>query len=96
MNPKVERVEATENYQLIVTFTNGEVRQFDVKPYLDKGIFTELKDPSYFRSVRVVAGSIEWPHQQDFSFDTLYLAGTPVLPTPTSQPSQLPAPDAGR
>jgi hypothetical protein len=79
MNPKVEKVDPTDDYKLIVTFTNGEVRQFDVKPYLDKGIFTELKDPSYFRSVRAVAGSIEWSHQQDFSFDTLYLASTPVI-----------------
>jgi len=43
MNPRVEKVEPTDNFELIVTFTNGEVRQFDVKPYMDKGIFTELK-----------------------------------------------------
>ena len=93
MNPKVEKVEPTDNFQLVITFTNGEVRQFDVKPYLDKGIFTELKDPSYFQSVRAVAGSIEWPHQQDFSFDTLYLAGTLILPRPETQHSQVPAAD---
>ena len=78
MNPRVEKVEPTDNFELIVTFTNGEVRQFDVKPYMDKGIFTELKDPSYFQSVRAVAGSIEWPHQQDFSYDTVYLTSTPM------------------
>lgn len=95
MNPKVEKVEPTDNFQLIVTFTNGEVRQFDVKPYLDKGIFTELKDPSYFQSVRAVAGSIEWPHQQDFSFDTLYLAGIPLLPNTGAQGPHVPV-DAKR
>jgi hypothetical protein len=49
------------NFQLIVTFTNGEVPQFDVKPYLDKGIFIELKDSAYFQSVRAVAGVLNGP-----------------------------------
>lgn len=85
MNPKVKDVEPTDNHTLIVTFSNGEVREFDVKPYLEKGIFTELKDLSYFRSVKVVAGSVEWPHEQDFSFDTLYLAGTTLAPNKALQ-----------
>src|SRR5438128_6614687 len=80
MNPKVKKVEPTNNHILIVAIANGEIRESDVKPYLDKGIFTELKDLSYFRSVKVVAGSVEWPHEQDFSFDTLYIAGTPLAP----------------
>lgn len=76
MNPKVKYVEPTDNHTLIVTFENDEVREFNVKPYLDKGIFIELKDLSYFRQVKVVAGCIEWPHEQDLSFDTLYLNST--------------------
>lgn len=75
MNPKIKHVEPTDNHTLIATFDNDEIREFDVKPYLDKGIFTELKDLSNFHRVRVVAGSVEWPHEQDFSYDTLYLAG---------------------
>ena len=67
----------------------SEIREFDVKPYTDKGIFTELKDLSYFRSARVVAGSVEWPHEQDFSFDTLYIAGCPVSPNQNVQQPQL-------
>ncbi len=75
MNPKVKQVEPTDNHTLVVTFENDEIREFDVNPYLDKGIFSELKDLPYFRQVKVVAGSVEWPHEQDFSYDTLYLAG---------------------
>jgi hypothetical protein len=75
MNPKIKDVVPTENHTLIATFENDEIREFDVKPYLDKGIFSELKDIGYFRRVRVVAGSVEWPHEQDFSYDTLYIAG---------------------
>ena len=89
MNPRVEKVEATNSHTLIVTFSNGEIREFDVKPYMDKGIFIELQDLSYFRSARVVAGSVEWPHEQDFSFDTLYVASYPVSPNQNVQQPQL-------
>ena len=66
-------VEVRDDFKLIVLFENGEKKMFDVVPYLDKGIFTELKNPCYFKQVRVVFGSVEWPHEQDFSHDTLYL-----------------------
>ena len=49
---------------------------FDAAPFLDRGIFQKLKDETYFRQVRVAFGSIEWPHEQDFSKDTLYLLGS--------------------
>lgn len=66
---------------MLLTFANGGQRLFDVAPYLDKGIFTQLKDPACFAQVRVVAGHVEWPRGQDFSPDTLYLRGIPVAPT---------------
>jgi len=78
MNPSVKQVQAIENYRLQLHFENGEQKIFDVTPYLDKGIFVELKDENYFNRVRVAFGSIEWPHEQDFSRDTLYLLGTPL------------------
>ena len=76
MNPSVKSVEPISNYKLRIQFENGESKVFDVSPYLDKGIFVELKDEDYFKQVRVAFGSIEWPHEQDFSRDTLYLLGT--------------------
>ncbi|HRH75956.1 MAG TPA: DUF2442 domain-containing protein [Cellvibrionaceae bacterium] len=78
MNPSVTDVSAIGNYLLQVKFENGELKIFDVSPYLDKGIFTELKNESYFKQVRVAFGAVEWPHEQDFSKDTLYLLGTPI------------------
>jgi hypothetical protein len=78
MNPTVTKVEPLGNYKLKVEFANGDARIFDVGPYLDKGIFTQLKDEHYFRKVRVAFGSIAWPDDQDFSKDTLYLLGQPL------------------
>lgn len=42
-------------------------------------VTVELKDRNYFQQVRVAFGAVEWPHEQDFSKDTLYLLSTPVL-----------------
>ncbi|MFQ5455117.1 MAG: DUF2442 domain-containing protein [Nitrospirota bacterium] len=68
---KVSQVEATNNYELLVKLSNGKEGIFDVKPYLDKGTFTELKDKNYFILVRPVFGGVGWPHEQDFSADTI-------------------------
>ena len=73
MHPRVKAVKPNVDYTLILTFMNGEVKVFDVKPYLDKGIFRELKEPSIFNSVKPFLGSIQWQNGQDFCPDTLYL-----------------------
>lgn len=72
MNPRVKKVQALENYLLEITFDNNEVRVFDVAPYLNFGVFTELKNESFFKSVVPFMGSVKWPHDQDFCPDTLY------------------------
>lgn len=80
MNPEVISVEPECNcesthYKLKIRFKNDEDKLFDVTPYLNKGIFSELKDRAYFKQVRVAFGAVEWPNGQDFSKDTLYLLG---------------------
>lgn len=76
MNPRVISVEAIKDSQLKLFFDNNEIKVFDVTPFLDKGIFKELKDFNYFKQATVAFGSVEWPHEQDFSNDTLYLLST--------------------
>jgi hypothetical protein len=72
MNPRVKDVKANSNYTLSLTFSNGEVKVFDMKPYLDKGVFRELKDPGLFKSVKPFLGSIQWQNELDLCPDTLY------------------------
>jgi Protein of unknown function (DUF2442) len=81
MNPHVTSVRALDDYELEVSFDNGECRRFDVKPYLDRGIFVRLRDREAFRAVQVVAGSVEWANGLDLSCDTLYLEGRPIAGT---------------
>jgi hypothetical protein len=76
MNPRVTSAEAIEKHVLKLSFENNEIKFFDVSPFLDKGIFKELQDYNYFKQVSVTFGSVAWPHEQDFSNDTLYLLST--------------------
>ncbi len=78
MNPHVTTVRALDDYELEVAFENGECRRFDVKPYLDRGIFVRLRNVALFQAVRVVVGSVEWPGGLDLSYETLYLEGRAI------------------
>lgn len=78
MSPQISEVEVKPEYKLYIRFVTGESRLFDVKPYLGKGVFKELKNESYLKKVRIISGGIEWPHEQDLSADTLYYRGVPL------------------
>ena len=75
---KVTGVQPCPGFRLKLEFDNAETRYFDVTPYLDKGIFKELKNEDYFHQVTVRFDGVAWPNHQDLSPDTLYLLGTPL------------------
>jgi hypothetical protein len=72
MYKAVIKVMPIENYQLNLTFENGENKIFDVKPYLNLGIFKELKNLEMFNTVRVSFDTIVWQNQADIDPETLY------------------------
>jgi hypothetical protein len=78
MNPRVVAVVPADDYTLLLTFTNGETRSFDMKPYLGRGVFRPLRDPELFATVRPFLGSIAWRDGQDLCPDTLYEGSRPV------------------
>ena len=99
MNPRVKEVEPESGYKLRLTFTNGERRQFDMTPWLDKGVFRELRDQAVFRSVHPWHGTVQWSGGQDLCPDTLYEGSVPVegprrprrrLPVRAGDPVRLP------
>jgi hypothetical protein len=75
----VKTVKPLPDFCLYVETVAGAAGIFDMKPYLDRGAFRELKDPHYFNQVGVVLGAVTWPHEQDIAPETL-LAG--LTPTP--------------
>ena len=78
MNPYAKHVRPLENYQMEITFENGEHRIFDLMPYLNLGVFSRLQNRAVFQSACVVAGSVEWLGEVDLSYDTLYLESQPT------------------
>jgi len=73
MNPRISEVNVNSDYQLNLTFTNGEHGIYDCSHLLEFGVFKELKDKAYFGQVKVIDGTVAWPHEQDICPDTLYL-----------------------
>ena len=74
----VRKVKVLPDYQLELTFETQEVKIFDVKPYLDWGVFKALKDVDVFKQVKVAFGSIAWPGDIDLDPEELYEDGKPV------------------
>ena len=75
----VKGVKPINNYNLILTFSNGEKRQFDMNPYLDKGIFQELRDISKFNTVRLSFDTIEWDNEADLDPEILYKYSVKII-----------------
>ena len=68
---KILKAVPLENYTIEILTSSGISGVFDVKPYLEGSAFKELKDWSYFKLVRPAYHGVIWPHEQDFSSDTI-------------------------
>jgi hypothetical protein len=75
MSPRIKKIKPLDDFKLCIVFENGEERIFDVKPYLNKGIFTELKSIEKFKSAHISAGTVQWENEADFCPDTLFEDG---------------------
>ena len=71
----VKQVEPKADFMLLLTFENGEKRLFDMKPFLNTGIFKELRDIDLFNTVHVSFNSVTWDNEADFDPEALYEGG---------------------
>lgn len=67
----VKKVLPLPDYRLYVETENGRTGIFDMRPYLDRGVFRELKNEHYFKQVGIAFGSVTWPNDQDIAPETL-------------------------
>ncbi len=72
---KVVEAKANSDFSLDLKFNNGELKRFDMKPYLEYEVFKPLKNIDYFKKIKIVFGTVQWQDEQDISPDTLYLEG---------------------
>jgi hypothetical protein len=78
LGPRVLEVTPNDDYELIITFNNGEQRKFDAKQLFEMKVFEPLKNLSFFKLVKVEFGTVVWPHDIDYCPDTLYMQSVPI------------------
>ena len=71
----VKDARVLEQYKLVITFENNEVRIFDMSPYLEYPVFRPLQNIEEFRLFSIEDGTIEWACGADLSPDTFYIDG---------------------
>ncbi|MGB4780960.1 DUF2442 domain-containing protein [Candidatus Methylomirabilis sp.] len=91
----VKTVKPLPDYRIFVETEDGRRGIFDVKPYLDHGVFRELRDTHYFNQVGILFGAVTWPHAQDIAPETLLTEMIPVESMP-NEAIQTDAPQAAR
>ena len=74
----VKTVKPLPDYRIYVEVEDGRKGIFDLKPYLDFGVFRELRDVHYFNQVGLVFGAVTWPNEQDIAPETLLAGLQPV------------------
>ncbi len=67
----VKIVKPLTDHLIYVEIEDGRKGVFDMKPYLDFGVFRELRDVHYFNQVGILFGAVTWPHEQDIAPETL-------------------------
>ena len=77
MLPRVAEVSAFPEYQLILTFKNGEHKQYNAEPLLHLPMYKNLS--KVFYNAHVEYGTVVWPGDLDISPDTLYLESKTIL-----------------
>lgn len=69
---RIKEVKPLEDYKLLIEFKSGEKRIKDMKPYLEKGVFSKLKDKEFFHSVKIAYGTVCWGDNIDLCADSIY------------------------
>lgn len=73
---QVLSVEATDHFSVIVQWSDGSFREYDLRPLLEDcgPFFGHLRNFEYFKQVRVseFGDTVEWPEGQDIAPESLY------------------------
>ena len=78
MMKEIIDVKPLDDYKLLLVFKDNEKRIKDMKPYLNKGIFKDLKNKNFFNKVKIEYGTISWDGRIDLCADELYTSSYEV------------------
>lgn len=75
MSPDAIKAEVFNDYKLRITFSNNEIKIFDMTSYLKYPVFKPLNNKDEFKKISVIDGTIEWECGAELSNDTFYISG---------------------
>lgn len=78
LGPRINRVEPTDDFELILTFNNGERKKFDAKILFQYAIYAPLKNIGFFKLVKADNMCVYWNDDIDICPDTLYAQSVPM------------------
>jgi len=83
LSPKLIEIKSIEENKLEIKFETGEVKIFDVSPYMKGKWFEELFDKEYFKTVHIINNGygIEWENGQDIAPHEIYDLSIPMNKT---------------
>ncbi len=67
--PKVQTAQALDDRTLLIEFDNQQKKKYDITPLLENDMFSPLKNPAFFKAVRVEQGgyAVVWNENIDIS-----------------------------
>jgi hypothetical protein len=76
--PRPKRVEALDDYLLLIEFDNGERKTYDMKKNLEFKFYEKLKNKELFKKVKPDGINIVWETGEDIDPDELYSGSVEV------------------
>lgn len=67
-----------DNYKMLLTFENGEIKEFDCSTLFSEKPFEILSNPAIFAQAKIKYGTVVWPNEIDIAPETLYLDSVSV------------------
>ena len=65
-------VKCLRDYQLLITFSNGEKKIYNAQNDIIEGVLTKLQNKSFFAQAKIARGSVVWDDEIDIAPETLY------------------------
>ena len=76
---RVVDVDYIKDYELLVTFSDGNKKKVDLRPYLTGEVFGELLDKEKFVQYGLTRITIEWANGADLAPEFLYEFGNAFI-----------------
>ncbi|MBR2957057.1 MAG: DUF2442 domain-containing protein [Clostridia bacterium] len=68
----VKEVQTREDYTLLLTFADGTKKLYNARPLLEKAIYAQLKNLSFFLDAKAECGTVVWNDDIDIAPEHLY------------------------